>query len=227
MAKNLPSRMRVFVFYERIFTNEFFMNGVLTVNKPVIWASKGFCMTHEEGRCFALEIHHGNRDAVADLVAAYKDRLFTYAFHMLGDSDDALDVTQEAFAKAYVTLTGKYDAERCTTLEIRPWLYRIVRNLALNRLRSRKRLDSTMERMKMDVQAQSFVPRNDRSRAIRTALGKLGRESRELVILRFIEQYTYAEIAAVTGSSESALRGKVYRALRRLRKVMEDDPSGF
>ncbi len=176
-------------------------------------------------QCIALEIHRGNRDAVADLVAAYKDRLFTYAFHMLGGSDDARDVTQEAFVKAYVTLTGKYDAERCMTLEIRPWLYRIVRNLALNRLRSRKRLAGAVERMKGDV--TSFVPRNDRSRTIRTALDKLGRESRELIILRFIEQYTYAEIATITGSSESALRGKVYRALRRLRKIMEDDPSGF
>ena len=93
-------------------------------------------MTQEEGRCIALEINRGNRNAVGELVAAYQDRLFTYAFHMLGGSDDALDVTQEAFVKAYTTLSGKYDAERCRTLEVRPWLYRIVRNLALNRLRS-------------------------------------------------------------------------------------------
>ncbi len=184
-------------------------------------------MTHEEGRCIALEIHRGNRGAVADLVAAYKDRLFTYAYHMLGGSDDALDVTQEAFVKAYETLTGKYDAVRCMTLDIRPWLYRIVRNLALNRLRSRKRMAGAVERMKVDVQEQTFVPQNDQTRAIRTALERLGRESRELIILRFIEQYTYAEIATVTGSSESALRGKVYRALRRLRKFMEDDTCGL
>ena len=184
-------------------------------------------MTHDEGRCIALEIHRGNRDAVADLVAAYKDRLFTYAYHLLGGSDDALDVTQEAFVKAYTTLTGKYDEERCRTLEIRPWLYRIVRNLALNKLRSRKRMAGAAQQMKEDLQAQSFVPRNDRTRALRTALEKLGRESRELIILRFIEQYTYAEIAAVTGSSESALRGKVYRAVRKLRKIMEDGPDGW
>ena len=184
-------------------------------------------MTQEEGRCIALEIHRGNRGAVANLVAAYKDRLFTYAFHMLGGSDDALDVTQEAFVKAYETLSAKYDAERCRTLEIRPWLYRIVRNLALNRLRSRKRMAGAVERMKDDLLEQAFVPQNDQTRAIRMALERLGRENRELIILRFIEQYTYAEIGAVTGSSESALRGKVYRALRRLRKIMEDDPSGL
>ncbi|MCY3770779.1 MAG: RNA polymerase sigma factor [Gemmatimonadetes bacterium] len=184
-------------------------------------------MTHEEGRCIALEIHNGNRDAVSDLVESYQDRLFTYAFHMLGGSDDALDVTQEVFVKAYETLTGKYDTERCRTLEIRPWLYRIVRNLALNRLRSRKRKDDTLARMKDNMQTQAFDPLNERSSAIQTALEKLGRESRELIILRFIEQYTYAEIATVTGSSESALRGKVYRALRKLRRLMEDGPSGY
>lgn len=185
-------------------------------------------MTHKEGRCIALDIHRGNRDAVTDLVAAYQDRLFTYAFHMLGGSDDALDVTQEAFIKAYTTLTGKYEAERCRTLEVRPWLYRIVRNLALNRLRSRKRRDDALVSMKDNPPAQVFDSGNDPTRvsAIRTALVGLGRESRELIILRFIERYTYAEIATVTGSSESALRGKVYRALRKLRKIMEDGPGG-
>lgn len=186
-------------------------------------------MTQEEGRCIALEIHRGNRDAVGDLVAAYQDRLFTYAFHMLGGSDDALDVTQEAFVKAFTTLTGKYDAERCRTLEIRPWLYRIVRNLALNRLRSRKRRDDALISMKDNLPAQDFDNGIDlaRTSAIRAALARLGRESRELIILRFIEQYTYAEIATVTGSSESALRGKVHRALRKLRKIMEDESVGY
>ncbi|MXX04326.1 MAG: RNA polymerase sigma factor [Gemmatimonadetes bacterium] len=185
-------------------------------------------MTQEETKCIALEIHRGNRDAVTDLVATYQDRLFTYAFHMLGGSDDALDVTQEAFVKAYTTLSGKYDAERCRTLEVRPWLYRIVRNLALNKLRSRKRRDDALVSMKDNLPAQVFDTGNNRSRtrAIRAALARLGRESRELVILRFVEQYTYAEIATVTGSTESALRGKVYRALRRLRKTMEGGPGG-
>lgn len=186
-------------------------------------------MTQEKGRCIALEIHRGNRDAVGDLVAAYQDSLFTYAFHMLGGSDDALDVTQETFVKAYSTLTGKYDARRCRTLEIRPWLYRIVRNLALNKLRSRKRKDDALVSMKDNVPAPVFDTGTDRAmtNAIRSALEELGRESRELIILRFIEQYTYAEIATVTGSSESALRGKVYRALRKLRKIMEDGSSGY
>ena len=185
-------------------------------------------MKQEEGRCIALEIHRGNRDAVGELVAAYQDRLFTYAFHMLGGSDDALEVTQEAFVNAYTTLSGKYDAERCRTLEVRPWLYRIVRNLALNKLRSRKRRDDALVSMKNNLPAQVFDTGNDRSRtrAIRAALERLGRESRELIILRFIEQYTYTEIATVTGSSESALRGTVHRALRRLRKIMEGGPGG-
>lgn len=179
-------------------------------------------MTHDEGRCIALEIHRGNREAVGDLVAAYQDRLFTYAFHMLGGSDDALDVTQEAFVKAYTTLSGKYDAERCRKLDIRPWLYRIVRNLALNRLRSRRRRDDALVSMKDNLPSQVFDTGNELARAgaIRKALDRLGRESRELVILRFIEQYTYAEIAEITGASESALRGKVYRALRKLRRIM-------
>ncbi len=181
-------------------------------------------MTKAEGRSIALEIHRGNRGAVADLVATYEDTLFTYAFHMLGGSDDAKDITQDAFVRAYVTLTGKYDEERCRALEIRPWLFRIVRNLAFNRLRSRKRTKAAQNRLAVErtVELTDREPGDNRSRALKNALDKLGRETRELIILRFIEQSSYAEIASITGSSESALRGKVHRALRKLRKIMED-----
>ena len=181
-------------------------------------------MTKAEGRSIALEIHRGNRRAVADLVATYENILFTYAFHMLGGSEDAKDITQDAFVRAYVTLTGKYDEERCKALEIRPWLFRIARNLAFNRLRARKRREAAQNRLAVErtVDLTAHEPEDDRSQALKKALDKLGRESRELIILRFIEQSSYAEIASITGSSESALRGKVHRALRKLRKIMED-----
>ncbi len=182
-------------------------------------------MKCETGRNIALEIHNGNRDAVSELVDTYQDRLYTYAFHMLGGSDDAREVTQDAFVKAYFTLTGRYDAARCQQLEIRPWLYRILRNMALNRLRSRKRKRAVLDSLKEN--AGVFEPRNDQARAVRKALEQLGRESRELIILRFIEGSSYAQITAITGQTESALRGKVYRALRKLRKIMEEDACGL
>ena len=183
-------------------------------------------MTNIGGQSIALEIHCGNRDAVADLVATYEDTLFTYVFHMLGETEEARDVTQDAFVRAYLTLTGKYDAERCRTLEIRPWLYRIVRNLAFNRLRAQKRRAAAQDRMAVELTVRNTArePFDDQTRALQFALAGLGRESRELIILRFIEQSSYAEIASITGSSESALRGKVFRALRKLRKIMEDEP---
>ena len=186
-------------------------------------------MTNEEGRNIALEIHRGNRDAVADLVATYEDILFNYAYHMLGGTDDANDITQDAFVRAYTTLTGKYDEERCRTLEIRPWLFRIVRNLAFNRLRARKRRAAAQDRMAVELTVSNSArePSDDQTLALRLALAGLGGESRELIILRFIEQSSYVEIASITGSSESALRGKVFRALRKLRKIMEDTPHGL
>ena len=114
--------------------------------------------------------------------------------------------------RAYLTLTGKYDEERCRTLEIRPWLFRIVRNLAFNRLRARKRKAAAQDRMAVEftVSNSAREPSDNQTRALRLALAGLGGESRELIILRFIEQSSYAEIASITGSSESALRGKVH-----------------
>src|SRR5262245_27395392 len=72
-----------------------------------------------------------------DLVRVYQDRLYSYALRVTGRREDAEEVTQDAFVKAYRALAS-YPAERIRSLALRPWLYRITLNTARNRFRGKK-----------------------------------------------------------------------------------------
>jgi RNA polymerase sigma-70 factor (ECF subfamily) len=165
-------------------------------------------------------------------VRDHQDSLFGYALRLVQDSADAQDVTQDVFLRAHRALTSAYDDDRCRALELRPWLFRITRNLALNRLRARRaareaplpETDGYHETaLRAPAPGFASLAERERGRELERALGRLGRELRELVQLRYVENLSYAEIAAVAGGSEAAVRGKVFRALGRLRAHLKEE----
>jgi RNA polymerase sigma-70 factor, ECF subfamily len=185
----------------------------------------------EPAGSLALDVRRGRKGAVERLVRDHQDSLFGYALRLVQDPADAQDVTQDVFVRAHRALTSAYDEERCRTLELRPWLFRITRNLALNRLRARRaaREEPLPEGDGYHESALRFpafedgtLAARERKRDLERALGRLGREVREIVQLRYVENLTYAEIAAVAGGSEAAVRGKVFRALARLRTHLKE-----
>lgn len=183
----------------------------------------------DKSECIALSVHHGDEGAVERLVRAYQDQLYGYALRMLRNPFDAEEVTQDVFIRACRTLALSYGPERCRQIDMRPWLFRITRNLALNRVRDRRSSGrgclSAIESpiappAPQDAGTGEPLERLVDQDAVRRALGRLEWESRELVVLRFIEGLSYDEIAKTTGSSAAAARGKVFRALRRLRSLL-------
>jgi len=183
----------------------------------------------EVGRDLALAVHADEPGAVERLVRTYQDPLFGYALRLLQDSADAQEVTQDTFLRAYHALTARYDEAQCRKLALRPWLFRITRNLAYNR---RRALRSAREEPLPEADgwhipalryesrtAQDLETQEERAR-LEHALARLNRASRELILLRFVEELPYAEIAAVVGGSEASVRGKVFRALRQLRTIL-------
>ncbi len=174
----------------------------------------------------ALAVHSGARGALAQLVETHQNALFGYALRLLQDEGDAEDVTQEAFLRANHALTSVYDEARCRDLRLRPWLLRIVRNLAYNQLRSRRAAREEPlpageawhgPELRIAPAAEEDVAARERTEELRRALARLDAAGREALQLRFVEGQSYAEIAAVTGGSAAAARGKVFRALARLR----------
>jgi RNA polymerase sigma-70 factor (ECF subfamily) len=186
-------------------------------------------MIDHTGSSLALAVHMGERSAVEALVRTYQDQLFGYALRLLQDRSDAQEVAQDAFLRAYHALTQQYGAEQCRNLSLRPWLFRITRNLAYNRRRARRAAreeplpaadDWHTPALRYEAPGTQGLEALEECARLDRALGRLSRPSREMILLRFIEEMPYAEIALVVGASEASVRGKVFRALRQLRSTL-------
>ena len=176
----------------------------------------------------ALSIHRRQEGALERLIQLFETPLFNYSQRLLDNASDAQEVVQDTFLRAHRAITHQYDEARCAALALRPWLFRIARNLCFNRRRSRSA--SSMEplqafddgRMGPFVQpVTSELERREEMAQLDRALSQLPLEARELIVLRFIEEMSYAEISSTTGSNEASLRGKVFRSLKLLRSALE------
>lgn len=154
------------------------------------------------------------------LVGAYGDRLFAFALNLLHVRHDAEDVAQDALVRAYGALRT-YDDERVRTLALRAWLFRIVTNVAYNRRRKRPLAivpigSEALEAADPWTPERIVIASGDRD-AVRAAIARLPRRYRTPLVLRYVHDLSYAEIAAVLGRPIATLRSDVFRAIALLR----------
>lgn len=165
--------------------------------------------------------------AFADVVGAYQRLLYSVALRVLGDPGDAEEVAQEAFERAYRALAG-YPAERVRALRLRPWLAQI----ALNQARSRLRRRTVATRPLADHDGETLAapagqePAARLDRAEGTAvwaglLGELPVRQREAVVLRYVEDFSYTEIAETLGQPVGTVKANVHRGIRKLRAAYD------
>jgi RNA polymerase sigma-70 factor (ECF subfamily) len=181
-----------------------------------------------EGGELAVAVHRCEPGAFERLIDRFEKPLFGYAHGILQNAFDAQEVVQDAMMRAHKALTRQYDEARCAALALRPWLFKTVRNLCLNKRRSkRSSLEQPLEAFD-DGRIGPFVSlegsdleRKEEIELLRRAMALLPVDARELIVLRFMEEMSYAEIASTTGQSEAALRGKVFRSLKLLRDALE------
>ncbi|HEX3244958.1 MAG TPA: sigma-70 family RNA polymerase sigma factor [Chloroflexota bacterium] len=173
------------------------------------------------------EIQRGHERAIDELVIMHQNGLYSYVLAMLRDRRDAEEVAQDVFIRAIRAIRTQYTDEQIKTLQVRPWLLRIARNLALNRLRARKSrpiTDSLGEGVEVaDTSTLETAHHADEDERLRRGLERLEWQAREWLELRFINDLTYAEIAALKGGTEAAARGKVFRAIASLRQLCTED----
>jgi RNA polymerase sigma-70 factor (ECF subfamily) len=178
------------------------------------------------------------REALADdlagsferLVAAYQDRLYSFALRMTGNPQDAEEVTQDAFVRAYRALQS-YPPERIRTLALRSWLYQITLNLSRNRARRRRpglvSLDEIGLRGREKLESPDHLGPNvlaeqaEQREEIATALVALPVRYRAAVVLRFVEGLRYAEIAAALGQPVGTVKANVHRGICLLRQAFQ------
>src|SRR5436853_6877369 len=86
----------------------------------------------------ALSVHRCQSGAFERLIDRFETSLYNYAHGILQNAFDAQEVVQDAIMRAHKALTRQYDEARCAALALRPWLFRTVRNLSLNKARSKR-----------------------------------------------------------------------------------------
>ena len=165
-------------------------------------------------------VQTGDAGAYADLVARYRDRLGRYALHMLGNREDAEEVLQDAFVRAYRSLARCDDPERFGA-----WLYGIL----VNRCRTAgARAARRARRFVYDPTALERAPlaapdgRTEWEDVVRWALARLPPESREAFLLKHVEDLEYEDMARLTGAGVSALKMRVKRAREQLRAILKE-----
>jgi RNA polymerase sigma-70 factor (ECF subfamily) len=159
----------------------------------------------------------GDTGAYGALVARYRDRLFRYAFRVLGDAQDAEEALQDSFVRAFRALRRCEDPARFGA-----WLFRIL----VNRCRTIGSQRGRRERVLVvtGVIPEPGVPHpEDRAAwrdAITWALTQLGEDYREAFVMKHVEELSYEEMAELTGAGVSALKMRVKRACEQLRTLL-------
>ena len=166
----------------------------------------------------------GDSKAFNILVEKYKRKIYLTAYRLLGNHEDATDITQEVIIKMYNDLKNFRRESSIYT-----WLYRITTNLSLNELNKRKirnffDFDEVEEWLfKDEKQSPELSYReNELSNKIQEAINKLPEKQRTVFILRYYDGLSYEEISEILGTSVGALKANYFHAVNKLQKELKD-----
>jgi len=158
----------------------------------------------------------GDHPAFGELVARYRDAVVGVVFHRTGSFEDARDIAQEAFVKAYANLPKLRKRDSFAS-----WLYHIADFTALQAARrSRHEVQMPTNDMPSGPAVHSSVEGADLAQQVREALATLDEPTRLAVILHYVNGYSHAEVAGFLGTTPGAIRTRVSRARSRLREEM-------
>lgn len=152
------------------------------------------------------------------VVEAMGRNLFWGLRRICGDHQEAEDLTQETFIRAYRALSG-YEPERIASMDLRPWLWTIAMNLGRNHLRSRSRRPTYVEM----TETGSEDPEPADGAAWDRRMSGLNGHQRTAVVLRHVVGMGIAEISEITGRPEGTVKADVHRGLSKLRTTIEDE----
>jgi RNA polymerase sigma-70 factor (ECF subfamily) len=169
------------------------------------------------------------RERFGDLVARHQHRASRLALYYLRDRAESDEAVQDAFVKAFLNLRG-FDA----TLSFEVWFTRILINGCLDRLKARARRSRWMlpwhdhagtAAPAVGPSPEDAVLRGEARRALRAAIDRLPDRQRLVVVLTHLDGWPTSEVSALTGIRESTVRVHLFRAMKRLRRVLGGRPA--
>lgn len=174
----------------------------------------------EDGQAVA-RARRGDEDAFAELLARYRDRVFSFLLRVVGDPSDAEDLAQEAFLKAFLSL-DRYDPAR----PFLSWVFKIAHNTAFDHLRARRHdepLDDALVEALPEAGAgvEESVSAAVDAELVDRALSAMPAAYREVLLLRHKEELEYAQIAEITGIPEGTVKIRLFRGRQLLKGKLE------
>lgn len=163
-----------------------------------------------------ITAREGSTAAWEALVSTYQQPVFRLAYLLLGDPDEAQDVAQEAFIRAWYALP-RFDA----SLPLRPWLLRITSNLAKNRLRSVGRFFAALTRF--GRQPAESSPDPDDASLLWQAIRRLDGDHQRALYLRYFMDMPEAEMAQALNVAPGTVKSRLHRAHKALREIISHD----
>jgi RNA polymerase sigma-70 factor (ECF subfamily) len=161
-------------------------------------------------------------EAFGKLYDMHVDRIYRHVYYRVGNGHDAEDLTQQVFLKAWQAI----DRYRKTTSPFVAWLMTISHNMVVDFYRTRKDRAYLEAEVLADGLASSpegAAEANFEQQRLRRAILQLGGDEQQVVILRFLEGFEFAEIASLMKKREGNVRVILHRALAKLRSILEKE----
>ncbi|HRY77056.1 MAG TPA: RNA polymerase sigma factor [Candidatus Paceibacterota bacterium] len=175
--------------------------------------------SEKEIRQLIKKAQKGDAEAFGLVYDNFLDRIYRFIYLKVSNREEAQDLAQQAFMKAWEAINGFEDEG----LPFSSWLYRIARNLVIDFYRVQKNNVSLDEGIGImhpdDLEERMF--KSQKQEEIRKALRDLTDEQRDIIILRFVDDLSYKEIGKITKKNPAALRILQHRAINKLRKSVK------
>jgi len=173
----------------------------------------------------------GDIDSFEQLIAAHQKKAFNIAYRILGNLEDANDVTQEALIKAYRGIINFNGKSSFST-----WLYTIVNNACIDFIRKNRKTNVTYLDREYETEEGSYkvqVYSNEESpeelfekkevqKLVHESINRLSYEHRRIIVLRDIQQFSYQEIAQILNCSEGTVKSRINRARSNLKMLIKE-----
>lgn len=161
-----------------------------------------------------------DQEAFGELYDRHVVRVYRHIYYMVGNAAEAEDLTAQTFLRAWEAI-GRYQVRGAPFVS---WLLRIAHNLGVSHLRSKRESSQLHDGIideKPRIDPESSYVQTAEEEMVREAILRLREEQRQVIILRFIEDLDYKEVAEIIGKSVAAIRVIQHRALNSLRKQMK------
>lgn len=188
-----------------------------------------------EEKQLIIRAKKGDQDAFGQLVLAHQNKVYTLCVHLVNDREEAADLAQEAFLKAWRSLSSFQEASSFAT-----WMHRLTTNVCLDHLRKQSRRQNISVAVSLDDEESNWsepadwsqdpqeqLEREERKRALARALEELPEHHRRMLLMRELSGMSYQEIADALDVDLGTIKSRIARARERLRKNLLRDGNFF